>query len=111
MAKSKKKSEGFEEGLELLEKLADELESGELKLEEAIRKYEEGVKLYAKCQEILNRAAHKVEMLTRNADGKLKAVPFDRDDAAAVADEDSGQDDEDSGGADGEDGTSGTDLF
>ena len=103
MAKSKKKSEGFEEGLELLEKLADELESGELKLEEAIRKYEEGVKLYAKCQEILSKAAQKVEMLTQDADGKPKAVPFDRDETDSADVEDSGQDDED--------GKSATDLF
>ena len=90
LAKREKKSEGFEGSLALLEKLADELESGELKLEDAIRKYEEGVKLYGKCQEILGKAARKVEMLTADAEGKLKPVPFERSGVSEESDEGDG---------------------
>ena len=81
MAKRGKKTETFEGNLERLEQLAGELEGGELKLEEAIRRYEEGVGLYGKCHEILKNAEKKVQMLTRDAQGKLKAVPLDRSDS------------------------------
>ncbi|GEM_PF-754037 len=67
----------FEDAVGRLEQLADELESGDLKLEDAIRKYEEGVKLYARCQDILSKAEKKVQMLVRDAEGTLKAVPFE----------------------------------
>ena len=77
--KQRSKEPSFEEAIERLEQLADELESGELKLEDAIRKYEEGVKLYARCQEILSKAEKKVQMLVRDTAGSLKAVPFEPD--------------------------------
>ncbi|MCK4299209.1 MAG: exodeoxyribonuclease VII small subunit [Planctomycetes bacterium] len=87
MGKKRKKPETFEAGLERLEQIAADLEAGELKLEEAIQKYEHGVKLYGNCHEILTRAEKKVQMLTRDADGKLKPVPFD-DEPAEPADAD-----------------------
>ena len=87
----------FEESLERLEKLADELESGELKLEDAITKYEEGVKLYARCQEILAKAEKKVQLLVRDGSGALKAVPFEpeeKDADEAASNEEKGSSDD-----------------
>ncbi|NLZ62023.1 MAG: exodeoxyribonuclease VII small subunit [Acholeplasmataceae bacterium] len=46
----------FEQALEKLEKVVKELESGELTLEEAIKKYEEGTKLAGHCRNLISNA-------------------------------------------------------
>lgn len=67
----------FEKALERLEKIVDDLESGSLDLEDALKKYEEGVKLSALCQKRLSQAEKKVEILTRSLDGTLKKEAFE----------------------------------
>ena len=80
----KKKTEtaepGFEELMTGLEKIAGELESGELGLEGAIARYEAGVKMYRQCHRILVDAEKKVEILTRDRNGELRSAPFDDSD-------------------------------
>jgi exodeoxyribonuclease VII small subunit len=66
----------FEKALERLEKIVEYLEGGEVVLDEALKKYEEGVKLVRLCSEKLAQAEKKIEMLNRSLDGKLKVVPF-----------------------------------
>lgn len=56
----------FEGSLEKLEKLVSELESGELGLDDSIKKYEEGIKLYKSCKEILSESEKKINILTEN---------------------------------------------
>ena len=73
MAKSKAK---FEEALSRLEKIVEELEGGDLTLDESLARYEEGVKALKKCYEILRDAEKRVEILLKGEDGRLKAVPF-----------------------------------
>ena len=48
--------QSFEEALEKLEGIVKELESGELPLEEAVKKYEEGTKLAKHCHNLLENA-------------------------------------------------------
>ncbi len=69
----------FEKALTDLEKIVEELEGGELTLDEALRKYEEGVRLTRACQSKLQEAEKKIEILTRSLSGELKPVPFDAD--------------------------------
>ena len=98
MAKKKagEKALSFEEMMAKLDEIATELESGELPLEKAIERYEEGVGCYKECHRILAGAEKKVELLTKSADGALEAEPFEGDDDEASADEtDDAADDDD----------------
>ncbi|MDH3305786.1 MAG: exodeoxyribonuclease VII small subunit [Gammaproteobacteria bacterium] len=56
----------LEKSLADLEELVDELESGDLPLEKAMKKFEEGVKLTRGCQTALKEAEQKVEILLQN---------------------------------------------
>ncbi|HCM42778.1 MAG TPA: exodeoxyribonuclease VII small subunit [Candidatus Omnitrophica bacterium] len=67
----------FEKALAELEKIVEALEAGELSLDEALKQYEEGVKLTRACQAKLQEAEKKIEILTRGLAGELKAEPFD----------------------------------
>lgn len=55
----------FEKALERLERIVEEIEKGELTLEETIRKFEEGVKLCKICKEKLEKAQAKLEELMK----------------------------------------------
>ncbi len=67
----------FEKALAELEGIVEALESGELTLDEALKKYEDGVRLTRACQTKLTEAEKKIEILTRSLSGELKAEPFD----------------------------------
>jgi exodeoxyribonuclease VII small subunit len=76
MPKAKERELGFEASLHALEKIVEQLESGELPLERALELFEEGVGLASRCQSQLEEAERKVELLLRER-GEIKAVPFD----------------------------------
>jgi len=65
----------FEEALARLEEIAVELENGELSLDAALKKFDEGVKMAALCNEQLEQAQQKVDLLMKKG-GALSAVPF-----------------------------------
>ena len=65
-----KKSINLEKALTDLEELVEELESGELPLEKAMKKFEEGIKLTRNCQAALKDAEQKVEILLKSAGGE-----------------------------------------
>ncbi len=67
----------FEKALERLEKIVEALETGNISLDEALKKYEEGVRLSRACQKKLAQAEKKIEILTRSLDGSLKREPFE----------------------------------
>ncbi len=67
----------FEKALERLEKIVEELETGNISLDEALKKYEEGIRLSRACQKKLSEAEKKIEILTRSLDGTLKKEPFE----------------------------------
>ena len=70
------KEKSFEENLEELEKIASELERGDLNLDEAINKFEVGMKLSKKCSEVLEKAEMKINLLVEQENGKLKEEEF-----------------------------------
>jgi len=82
MTKPRKNAVKFEEALLRLEKIVEELEGGDLTLDESLARYEEGVKTLRQCYEILRTAEKKVEMLVQGEDGTLKTVPFEQESAA-----------------------------
>ncbi len=66
----------FEDALKKLEKVVEELESGDLPLDDSLKRYEEGVKLAQFCSKKLDSARRKVEVLVKSGAGKLEAKPF-----------------------------------
>ena len=73
---SAKKTIDLEKSLTDLEEIVEELESGDLPLEKAMKKFEEGIKLTRGCQAALKDAEQKVEILTRN-DPDADTEPFE----------------------------------
>ena len=73
-----KKTVNLEKSLADLEALVEELESGDLPLEKAMKKFEEGIKLTRGCQTALKEAEQKVEILLKSAGGEqLEAFEVD----------------------------------
>ena len=70
----------FEEQLKKLETIVDQLEKGDLSLEDSLKLFEEGVGLSAACKKELDDAEGKVQMLIKQRDGSLKTEPFSPDD-------------------------------
>ena len=66
----------FEESLKKLETIVDQLEKGDLALEDSLKLFEEGVGLSASCKKELDEAEGKVQTLVKLRDGSLKAEPF-----------------------------------
>lgn len=58
----------FEEMIEALEKISQELETGELTLDQSMEKFEEGMQLSKKCSEILENAEKKITILIKNGE-------------------------------------------
>ena len=74
------KSADFEKSLVRLEELVEEMEGGELSLEEMIKHFEEGSKLVGLCSKKLNEVEQKIEKLVKK-DGELQEVPFETEEA------------------------------
>ncbi len=66
----------FEDCLQRLEKIVDELERGDIALEQALKLFEEGVQLSGNCRKELEEAEGKVEILLKQ-NGKLQSEPFE----------------------------------
>ena len=56
----------FEKSIADLESIVAQLEKGELSLEDSLKQFEKGITLARKCQDVLNLAEQKIEMLTAN---------------------------------------------
>jgi exodeoxyribonuclease VII small subunit len=77
MSDSQANKPSFEAALEQLQQTVKRLESGELSLEEALRSFEDGVRLTRVCQEHLASAEQRIELLTQaSADGRVETQPF-----------------------------------
>src|SRR6059058_6678393 len=75
----------FEAQLASLERIVRELERGDLPLEESLKLFEEGVKLSRECQERLNQAERRIEVLLRDSEGRPILSAFDEEGADAFA--------------------------
>jgi exodeoxyribonuclease VII small subunit len=71
------KPKSFESSLEELERIVRELEQGELPLERSLELFEQGVALSRECQERLNQAERRIEILMRDNKGQPTARPFE----------------------------------
>lgn len=67
----------FDDGLDRLEALVQQLESGSLGLEEALSRFEEGVQLSQVLQRQLAEAQRRVEVLKAGLGGEYRAEPLD----------------------------------
>jgi exodeoxyribonuclease VII small subunit len=65
--------QSFESSLASLERIVRELERGELPLEKSLELFEEGVRLSRECQERLNEAERRIEVLLQDNDGRTFA--------------------------------------
>lgn len=77
----RKKSElDFEQSLKALETLVQQMEQGELSLQQSLEAFEEGVKLTRACQQQLESAEQRVQMLVEK-NGEIQTTPLDADNA------------------------------
>jgi exodeoxyribonuclease VII small subunit len=66
----------FESAIEQLDKIVEELETGDISLEQAIKKFEEGIKLSQLCSRRLDETEEKMSMLIKTAEGQLSTIPY-----------------------------------
>jgi len=67
----------FESAMKRLESIVHELESGDLTLDEAMKKFQEGVKLSKLCSNKLDETEKKVSILLENEEGSIRVEPFE----------------------------------
>ena len=70
----------FESSLKELEQIVEQLEAGDLPLEQSLELFEQGVRLSRECQRRLDEAEQKVEILLKGDDGSIRAVSYDEPD-------------------------------
>ena len=74
---TKKPEPSFENAIERLESIVEQMESDKLPLEDLLVRYEEGIKLVNFCSEKLQAAEKRIEIITRDAAGKPKLEEFE----------------------------------
>lgn len=78
MSMPKEKSpQTFEEKLKHLEKIIEKMEGGNADLETMLKLFEEGSKLGAECQDILNKAELRIKEITKNGSGGIEFKNFE----------------------------------
>lgn len=75
----------FDDGLDRLESLVQQLESGSLSLEDALARFEEGVQLSQALQKQLAEAQRRVEVLKAGLGGEYRADPLEDDKTSTKA--------------------------
>ncbi|HJQ71152.1 MAG TPA: exodeoxyribonuclease VII small subunit [Blastocatellia bacterium] len=70
----------FESSLRELELIVEQLEAGDLPLEQSLELFEQGVRLSRECQRRLDEAEQKVEILLKGDDGAIRAISYDQPD-------------------------------
>ncbi|MCF8050471.1 MAG: exodeoxyribonuclease VII small subunit [Desulfobacterales bacterium] len=66
----------FEKAMKQLELIVEELESGTLPLEKALKKFEEGMALSRYCNEKLEETERRISLLTEDEEGNPVEAPF-----------------------------------
>ena len=77
MPKKDQQTKKFEAALEELEQVVEQLESGDLSLEDSLAAFEKGVGLVKLCNEKLTEVEKKVELLVKDKEGKFQLKPFE----------------------------------
>jgi len=76
MSSSDKSIKDFEKSLQQLETIVQQMENGELGLEESLKQFEQGIKLAKNCQNALSSAELKVNQLIEK-NGLQQTIAFD----------------------------------
>jgi exodeoxyribonuclease VII small subunit len=77
MARKETTSQTYEAALEDIERIVEQLESGELSLEDSLAIFEKGVGLTKYCYQKLDEVEKKIEILTKDREGKLQLKNFE----------------------------------
>jgi len=77
MKKDDGQSKSFETSLEALEEIVHQLEGGDLPLEKSLELFEDGIRLSRQCQERLNQAERRIEVLLRDNQGRPVVSAFE----------------------------------
>ena len=70
------KKPDFETSLKELEEIVEQLETSDLALDETLAKYENGIKMYKQCYQILEKAEKKINILLKNSTGDIRTEEF-----------------------------------
>ncbi len=70
------KKPDFETSLKELEEIVEQLETSDLALDETLAKYENGIKIYKQCYQILEKAEKKINILLKNSTGDIRTEEF-----------------------------------
>jgi len=70
------KKPDFETSLKELEEIVEQLETSDLALDETLAKYENGIKIYKQCYQILEKAEKKINILFKNSTGDIRTEKF-----------------------------------
>ena len=69
----------FELAMKQLEQIVQDLESGDMPLEKAIKKFEEGIQLSKYCTEKLDESEKRITILMQDAAGNVSDIPFEHE--------------------------------
>ena len=75
--KSEKSQPSLESAMQRISEIVTAMESGDLPLEKLIESYEEGIGLVKTCQETLDAAEKRIQIIARNARGEVSVEDFD----------------------------------
>jgi exodeoxyribonuclease VII small subunit len=76
MKNTEESPRSFEASLEALEKIVHQLENGDLPLEKSLDLFEQGIRLSRECQDRLNQAERRIEVLLRDNQGRTVVSPY-----------------------------------
>ena len=85
MKKTETQRKNFETSLASLEQIVRELERGDLALEDSLKLFENGVRLARECQDRLNQAERRIEVLMRDSDGRPVVSEFEKEEVSTDA--------------------------
>ncbi len=78
----------YEQAYEHLEQIVQQIEQGQVGLEESVARYEDAMKLIAHCRRILQQAEQKVLQLQQNSEGRARLEPFQLPSESETRDQD-----------------------
>ena len=90
MTNGPEQARSFEASLEALERIVQQLESGDLPLEKSLELFEQGVRLSRECQERLSQAERRIEVLLRDNQGRPVVNTFTEPTNDGVAENENG---------------------
>ena len=81
---------GFEKHLTQLETVVEQLEKGDLTLDESVRLFEEGMKLSQACKEELEQAEGRIQVLVETKGGTMQVADMEVEEDVEIEEEDEG---------------------